>query len=207
MEGVSASVVGGSLVSFLPGITEQQRDAVQLAVLLSERITRRDHADGLVDDWYSYYRRRLQYLGWDALASEQVHWPKPQRKAITDKALESVGKVAGEQHARSLAVALPKLMSTEMPLRHMEQRTRELGLFQLVPCAPSKQGYVDVVIYHEAGNRASFSAGFLSSTLEKTQVRAELVRFNVRLFQQEFEAKVRRNLESVMRQEIFALDL
>lgn len=207
MEGVSASVVGGSLVSFLPGITEQQRDAVQLAVLFSERITRRDQADGLVEDWYSYYRRHLQYLGWDALAPEQVHWPKPQRKTITDKALESVSKVAGERHARSLAVALPKLMSSEMPLKHMEQRSREMGLFQLLPCAPSKHGYVDMVIYHEAGNSALFSAGFFSSTLEKTQVRAELVRFNVRLFQQEFEAKVRRNVESVMRQEIFALDL
>ncbi len=201
-----AAVVGGSLVSFLPGISAEQRESMQLAILFTERVTRQDHGAGHVADWYSYYRRRLQFLGWDALAPEQVHWPQPQRKAIVDKALQMVEQVAGKQHASSLSLALSALFRSDMALLHLEQRSRELGVFQLLPCAPGRNGYIDMVVYHEAGERNLFSSGFLTRSVESTVVRAELVRFNVRLFQQQHEALVRSNVERVMRREILTLD-
>ncbi|NIF25315.1 hypothetical protein F3J44_02850 [Pantoea sp. Tr-811] len=207
MDKHEAAVVGGSLVSFLPGVTAQQRQSVQLAMLMAERVTRSDHEQGLVQDWYSYYRRRLQYLGWDAQIPEQVHWPSPERRLIADKALQAVNHVAGERHSSSLSLALSALLNSDAPLLHLEQRSRELGHFQLLPCAPSKAGYVDLVVYHEAGDRTLFSNGFLSRVLDRTRVRAELVRFNVRLFQQEFEARTRKNVEHVMQREILKLEL
>jgi hypothetical protein len=207
MDKHEATVVGGSLVSFLPGITAQQRESIHLALLMAERVTHSDHEQGLVQDWFTYYRRRLQHLGWDAQIPEQVHWPKPDRQVITQKALQAVKQVAGESQSSNLSVALSALLSSDAPLLHLEQRSRELGLFQLVPCAPSKPGYVDMVVYHEAGDRSLFSNGFLSRVLNNTKVRAELVRFNVRLFQQEFEAKVRSNVERVMQKEIIKLKL
>lgn len=201
-----AAVVGGSLLSFLPGISPEQRQAVQLAILFTERVTQQDHAAGYVADWYSYYRRRLQFLGWDALPPEQAHWPEPQRKAIVDKALEMVEQVAGKQHASSLSLALSALLRSDMALLHLEERSKELGVFQLLPCAPGKNGYIDMVVYHEAGERNLFRSGFLTRSVESTVVRAELVRFNVRLFQQQHEALVRSNVERVMRREILTLD-
>ncbi|MFJ4154581.1 hypothetical protein ACIPZF_07195 [Pseudomonas sp. NPDC089752] len=202
MDKPRASVVGGSLVSFLPGITEQQRQSVQLALLMAERVTRTDHRDGLVQDWYSYYRRRLQYLGWDALTAEQVHWPKPERTVIVDRALQRIDQLAGERHTSSLSLAIPAMLGSDIPLLNFEQRTRQLGLFRLIPCAPSRNGYVDMVLYHESGERELFTTGFLGRAVETKVVKAELVRFNVRLFQQEHEAIVLENVKSVMRNEI-----
>ena len=207
MDKHKASVVGGSVVSFLPGITAEQRQSVQLALLMTERVTRSDHGNGLVEDWYSYYRGRLQFYGWDALTPEQVHWPQPERQAIVDRALKRVNQLAGERYGSSLSLALPAVLGSDMPLLHFEQRSRHLGLFQLIPCAPSSNGYVDMVVYHEAGNRELFTTGFLRRALETTVVKAELVRFNVRLFQQEHEATVRQNVARVMRQEIRSVNL
>lgn len=207
MDRYEAAVVGGSLVTFLPGISAQQRESVLLALLFSERVTHTVHADGLVDDWYGYYRRRLQYLGWDALSAEQVHWPTTERMTIVDKALRIVDQVGGERYASSLSLALPALLTSGDPLRHLEQRCKDLGIFKLLPCAPSKQGYVDMVIYHEQTGRRTFAPGFLSQSVDASQVKAELVRFNVRLFQQEHQARVLKSVERVMVREILAVKI
>ncbi|MCT8164755.1 MULTISPECIES: hypothetical protein [unclassified Pseudomonas] len=200
-------VVGGSLVSFLPGLTVEQRNAVELAILFTERATEDEYAAGLVSDWYGYFRRRMQYLGWDALSPEQVHWPQPQRQAIVDKAVSMARRVGGEKHASSLSLSLSALLQSDQALSHLEQHSRERGLFQLLPCAPAKNGNVDMVIYHEAGDRQEFTSGFLTRVLQSTTVKAELVRFNIRLFQQEHQARVRRNVERVMVQEVLAVKI
>lgn len=207
MDRYEAAVVGGSLVTFLPGISAQQRESVLVALLFSERVTHTDHAGGLVDDWYGYYRRRLQYLGWDALSAEQVHWPTTERKTIVDKALGIVDQVGGERYSSSLSLALPALLTSGDPLRHLERRCKELGIFQLLPCAPSRQGYLDMVIYHEKAGREAFASGFLNQSQDASQVKAELVRFNVRLFQQEHQTRVLKNLERVMVREILAVKI
>ncbi|QCI14804.1 hypothetical protein E6B08_27145 [Pseudomonas putida] len=207
MDRHEAAVVGGSLISFLPGLTVQQREAVELAILFTDRVTETDRAGGLVDDWYSYFRRRLQFLGWDAINPEQVHWPQRRRQAIVDKALSIVEHVGGEKYASGLSLALPALLRSDQALLHLEQRSRDRGLFQLLPCAPAKNGYVEMVLYHEAGDRQAFTSGFFTRVLDSTTIKAELVRFNVRLFQQEFQADVRRNVDRLRLREIRAVQL
>ncbi|MDU9402218.1 hypothetical protein RTH46_06885 [Pseudomonas sp. zfem004] len=202
-----AAVAGSSLVAFLPGVTAAQRSAVQLAALMAERVTRTDHDQGLVTDWFSHYRRQLQYYGWDALSAEQEHWPGLERPGIVNAALRRIEATAGEHYSTALGLAMTGLAESEWALLNFEQRTRERGVFQLLPCAPSKPGYVDLVLYREHCERDMLNTGFLLRSREATRVQAELVRFNTRLFDQSYRSLVEQRLEKIVRQQILSFEI
>lgn len=201
------AVVGSSLVAFLPGITAQQRSAVQLAALMAERVTRSDHDAGLVSDWFSHYRRQLQFYGWDALSAERERWSDFDRPGVVGAALKRIGAMAGEHYASAMGLTMRSLADNDWALLNFEQRTRERGVFQLLPCAPSTPGYVDLVLYREACDIEQITTGFLFRSRQTLRVQGEVVRFNTRLFDQEFRARVEERLANIARQQIFTLPL
>ena len=85
-----ATVVGAGLMSFMPGLTPAQRSSVKLAVLQAERETRFVHEQGQVQNWYSYYKNKLKFYGWDAVPHSEVHWPGNERSDIVDSALKAI---------------------------------------------------------------------------------------------------------------------
>lgn len=202
MSNPQAAVVGYSLMTFLPGVSAEQRSSVQLAALMAERVTRSTFEQGLVQDWYAYYRNQLKYFGWDAVPPQEVHWPSRERPEIVDQALRKIEATAGEQFATATELALKGLNGAPATLLQLEQRCQTQGVFQLLPCGPAKNGSIDMLVYHEAGEQSAFRAGFLSRVRKQTKVRAELVRFNTRIFDQEFKSKVLRSLEKVALREI-----
>lgn len=202
-----AAVAGSSVVAFLPGVTLAQRRAVLLAALMAERVTRTDHDAGLVSDWFSHYRRQLQFYGWDAMSAEQVHWPGLERPGIVNAALRRIEATAGESYSTAVKLAMKGLAENDWPLLNFEQRTRERGVFQLLPCAPGKSGYVDLVLYRERCEIDTLSTGFLFRSRRETRVQAELVRFNTRLFDQEFRALLEKRLEKIARQQILSFEI
>ncbi|BBR52274.1 MULTISPECIES: hypothetical protein [Pseudomonas] len=202
-----AAVAGSSLVAFLPGITLAQRQAVLSAALMAERVTRTDHDEGLVTDWFSHYRRQLQFYGWDAVSAQQVHWPELERPGIVNAALRRIEATAGERYSTAVKLAMNGLALNDWPLLNFEQRTRERGVFQLLPCAPGKPGYVDLVLYHERCETDTLGTGFLFRNRQGTRVQAELVRFNTRLFDQQFRELVERRLEKIARQQILSFEI
>lgn len=207
MEKHEAAVVGTSLVSFIPGISQKQREAVKLASLWAETVSLSDLADAPPQQQYSYYLNKLKYLGWDAKTAEQVHWPAPQRVAKVEQVLSKIDAVAGEAHSSQMAVAMNALKKNGPPLLHFEKRSQERGQFQLMSCAPVSSNYVDIVLYHEAGNSAAFTAGFLYRERRDMRVTAELVRFNTRMFDQERRSEVERALVKIALKEIHEMDV
>ncbi|MGE7992401.1 hypothetical protein ACQKPE_15430 [Pseudomonas sp. NPDC089554] len=189
------AVVGTSLVT-IPGGNTQQRSAVHMALLMAETQTRADYETNPKLDWYSAYRNKLRYLGWDAVTPEQIHWPDESREQIVDTALQTIGAKGGDYYAVTTGIAFDQLKRDAGTLLHFEQRSREERRFQLVPCAAVKGGYVDMVLYHEVCETAQLSAGFLYRERKARKVRATLVRFNPRLFEQEYRSKVERALHS-----------
>ncbi|MDD1012941.1 hypothetical protein [Pseudomonas rubra] len=207
MSNQQAAVIGAGLMSFMPGLTPAQRGSVTLAVLQAERETQFVHEQGQVEDWYSYYKNKLKYYGWDAVPPREVHWPGNERSEIVDSALKAISAVAGSQYAQSTELALQALKRDTGALLHFEQRTRQHGLFQLLPCAPASNGSVDMVLYHEVLEQSQVSAGFLFRKRRQQRFMAELVRFNTRLFDQQFRSKVERSLQAVSVREILELQL
>lgn len=207
MTNPQAAVVGFSVMSFLPGVTPAQRDSVQLAALMAERVTRSGYDQGHVQDWYGYYRNQLKYLGWDAVPPEEAHWPGRERPELVDQALRRIDATAGEHFASVTRLALEGLQADLSVTLQLEQRCQSQGIFQLMPCGPAKGGYVDMLVYHESGQKSAFSTGFVFRERSQLTVRAELVRFNTRLFDQQHKSKVQRSLEKVALKEILELTL
>ncbi|CAG8869457.1 hypothetical protein PS627_03530 [Pseudomonas fluorescens] len=197
MDKPQAVLLGSSLLSFLPGVGRQQRELVKLAVALAERATRSAHEDGLVDDWLGYYRNQLRFFGWDAVQPEDIHWPEGEPQVMVDKALSTIAETGGEHFAIASGMALQRLTSDTGGLLRFENYARTHGHFQLLPCAPSGSNRVDMVIYHERGSSSSFSSGFLSLDRDSVDVRAELVRFNTLLFDQQHRPRVQQSLVEV----------
>ncbi|MFK8331159.1 hypothetical protein M2D63_014195 [Pseudomonas sp. BJa5] len=207
MNSHQAAVVGAGLMSFMPGISVAQRTSIQLALLQAGQETRFVHEQGQVADWYGYFKNKLKFYGWDALPAEEVHWSDNDRTQIVDNALRSISATAGSRYAASTELALQGLNASASALLHFERRVRQQGSFQLLPCAPGKNGYVDMVLYHEDLDQTQVSAGFLFHERRNQQVRAELVRFNTRLFDRQFRDKVERSLQAIALKEIIALQL
>ncbi|MDH0304426.1 MULTISPECIES: hypothetical protein [unclassified Pseudomonas] len=201
------AVVGSSLVAFLPGITAQQRSAVQLAALGAEYATRMDYDAGLVTDWFSYYRRKLQFYGWDAWTADRELWPQPDRGRVVDAALRRIDATAGERYSTVIGLAMGGLAENDWALFNFERRARERRVFQLLPCAPSKPGYVDLVLYHEACDVEQMTTGFLYRRRKATRIQAELVRFNTQNFDGTHRGAVEQQLEKIARQQILSLQI
>lgn len=207
MDKPQAAVVGASLVSFLPGLTLAQRASVKLALLQAEQETRFVHEQGLVMDLYSFYMNKLKFYGWDALPPSQVHWPDNERVEIVGRALQSIAVVAGSEYATSTQWAMQGLKFNAAAMLHFEQRSRQKGVFQLLPCAPASNGCVDMVLYYETAEQSALAAGFLFRERSQQQGKAELVRFNVRLFDQQYRDKVERSLQTIALKEIVDLQI
>ncbi|KJK17913.1 hypothetical protein ACIOVF_06670 [Pseudomonas sp. NPDC087612] len=200
------AVVGASLMSFMPGLSPGQRSSVQLAILQAEQETRFVHEQGQVQDWFSYYKNKLKFYGWDAVPPSEVHWPGNERSDVVDSALKAISAVAGSQYASSTELAMRGLKQDARALVQFERRTREQGVFQLLPCAPGQNGSVDMVLYYEELEQSQITAGFLFRKRRHQQVRAELVRFNTRLFDQQFRSRVERSLQAIAWREILDLE-
>ncbi|MFK3819121.1 hypothetical protein ACI2KG_21415 [Pseudomonas sp. NPDC089407] len=190
MSDATSAVIGAGIVSFLPGIPVGQRNKVKLALALAERATETAYQEGLIQDWLTYYRNQLKFMGWDSVSPEQVHWPEAGRNRQTDQVLETIAATAGEHFATATHLSMQKLLSSPAALHELERRAYERQHFQLLPCAPAGANRVDMVIYHEVDISAAFTSGFISHKRSHQIVRAELVRFNVLAFEHSFLPKV-----------------
>lgn len=195
MSDQQTAVVGNCLVT-IPGGNAQQRSAVHMALSMAQAQTRAEYETNPGLDWYSAYCNKLRFLGWDPVTPERIHWPDENRVQIVDTALQTIGAKGGDYYAVTTGMAFDQLNRDAGALLHFEQRSREEHRFQLVPCARVKGGYVDMVIYHEECEISQLSAGFLYRERKVRKARATLVRFNPRLFDQEYRGKVEQALQN-----------
>ncbi|AIR89317.1 hypothetical protein [Pseudomonas cremoricolorata] len=203
----SAALVAGSVVSFMAQVPPAHRESVMLALLMAEYSTAKAMEQGHGINWLEFYRNQLRYYGWDATTPQQVHWPDSRRDELRDDALHAIGKTAGEQHVEAMKLAFAGLREQPPTLLQFEQRALQTGHFRLLPCAPAGANRVDMVLYHEASEARHLTSGFLFRQRRQSQVRAELVRFNVRLFDQTVREKVERSLAEIQGQQIDRLRL
>lgn len=202
-----AAVVGSSVVSFMAEVAQAQRESVSLALLMAEQSAQEAVKQDPVTDWLAYYRKQLQFYGWDAMPPEQAHWPDPQRPRELDKALQAIGETAGERHLDLMELAYQGLRNSPPALLQFEQSVRQRESFRLLPCGPAKGGRVDMVLYHEVIKERSVTTGFLFRERQHVSVRAELVRFNVRLFDDNYRERVLRALGNIQRTQIMQFRL
>jgi hypothetical protein len=219
MEKPEAVVLGGSLVSFLPEVTLEQRKAVRLAVRFARRATfdlfqeenasppsyPSEQARNL--DLFALYRRQLQFLGADGLTAERAHWPTPERDQIVDRALQVIRQAGSAQHASSMQQAFDALRSNPPALLHLTRYSQQQQGFQLIPCGSPGAGLVDMLVYFETGDLSMLDSTFLFSERHTTCVTAQLIRFDTRVFDSEHRSKVIRSLQKGSERDICEVPL
>ncbi len=196
------AVVGHALLSFFADIDATTREQVQTALLFAQRATDDALADGLMGDGYRYYRNQLKSLGWDAMPPQAAYQPDLQRRRVLDAALQQIGVVSDKGMREATQFSVDRLRGSRKALLRFEERSLERSAFQLLPCRVNKPGYVDLVIYYQTLEAEDRCRGFLSLERITTGARADLVRFNPRLFEQTYATRVRERLARALLEEI-----
>lgn len=201
-----ASVVSGSLTAFLPTLSAEDQQDVILANLFAQRIARSERDSRLNMDWLSNYKRRLQFLGWDATPAPDTYVPGPQPGPLAEEAVAHIAQLATQQMTQVGQQALQGLSENGEALDCFDanavSRERDTAIYQLLLC--NRVGsHIDIVLYHQQLNARHFAPHFLFAQREshlQVEVQAlERVRFNIRLFRQEWRSKV---LSSTARQHL-----
>ena len=131
MSDATSAVIGAGIVSFLPGISAAQKTKVKLALAMAERATETACREGLVKDWFAYYRNQLKYMGWDAVSAEQLHWPDQRRARQADQVLETIAVTAGEHFASAIGSPCRSCWPTRRFCRSLSGAPMNLSLIHI----------------------------------------------------------------------------
>lgn len=200
-----AVVAGNALLSFFPDVDRAMRERVQMALLFAQRATQDLADEGLLEDRYDHFRRQLMFLGWDARAPRESWDPDPKRRQTLDQMLGRIAASAGNQCSAVTRWSIDVLRASDKGLLHFEQRVFTQESFLLLSCRASVAGCLDLLLYHEWLEQEQRLSGFLFRERVMTGARAELVRFNMRLFDQQFGERVGASLKQALSRDVYEL--
>ncbi|WP_242486252.1 hypothetical protein [Pseudomonas sp. TH03] len=156
-----AAVVGGSVVSFSAGMSSQDREDIYLSNLFAQMATRSAYRDGLVGNWFDYYRNKLRFLGWDSASPVR---PVPVTAAfMADNVCQQISHSFGERFSSPASQAFESLRRNPIALDGFEgaSLSRDSGLFQIIPCVQSRPGKIEIALYHKQFSTRRSGSRFL----------------------------------------------
>ncbi|MGN8274362.1 hypothetical protein [Pseudomonas sp. SMN5] len=166
-EASRAAVVGASVVSFNEGLTLQDREDIYLSNLYAQLATRSAYEDGLVGNWFDYYKNKLRYLGWDS--ARPVTPEQAGRGLMADSVSQQISRSVGAGYSRQASQAMASLGRSPDALQLFERTSlqRDTGLFQMIPCVAKSPGKVEIVLYHKQFRTRRAVSGFLFRPMEE----------------------------------------
>ncbi|WP_409295207.1 hypothetical protein [Pseudomonas sp. KCJK8670] len=207
------TVVESSIMPFSSDVSREAREDILLVVRFAHRVATEEKEEPLCLDWFTNYRRKLCFLGWDATPAPIVRHPGPSRERILERALSRIGQVGRPEH---LAVAERSILALQRDptlIKRLETRMREQNKtqIQLMPCVRRAGDVYDMVLFHmemlelDSYKNLLFAKGELKMALHAHS--AELIRFNLRLFRDQHKQLVLSRVLSKDRQLIEDLKL
>ncbi|HGA2319530.1 TPA: hypothetical protein ACIRVE_004124 [Pseudomonas putida] len=206
-------VVETSLMPFAADVDSEAREDILLVVRFAHAAATQEKAEGLNTDWFNNYRRKLSFLGWDATPPPVAQRPVALRQQVIDAALQQIGQVGAAEHLTQTEHFMRGLQRDRELLKRVETRMKESNKiqFQLMPCVRRSGDHYEMVLYQmqllalETTKHFLFVKGDLGMTL--TGQSAELIRFNLRLFRDQFKQKVLSRVASSAHQQILDIEL
>jgi hypothetical protein len=159
--------VGSSIVSFNDGMSAQDREDIYLSNLYAQLATRSAQKDGLVGNWFDYYKNKLRYLGWDTARAVN---PGPAGQGpMSESVSQQILRSAGESFSRPANLALEALKRNSLALEVFERISleRETGLFQMIPCSLKSPGKIEIALYHKQFSTRRTVSKFLFWPIEE----------------------------------------
>lgn len=162
-----AAVVGGSIVSFNVGLSSQDREDIYLSNLYAQLATRSAYKDGLVGNWFDYYKNKLRYLGWDS--ARPVSPGQAGQGLMADSVSRQISQSLGENLSRPASQALGALKRNHDALEAFEGASllRDTGFFQVIPCTPKSPGKIEIALYHKQFSTRRTVSRFLFWPIEE----------------------------------------
>jgi hypothetical protein len=121
-----ALVVGSDIVSFVKGVTEEQRRDIVNSALLAQLVAKKRVPDASnLFEWYDAYFEALENVGW---VTQTRQFVKHVEQAINFEAHEAIMKVAASLLGPG-AAALPIIKATLDALKNMNQNSPWITLF------------------------------------------------------------------------------
>ena len=189
-------VVESSIVPFSTDVGAQAREDILEVVRFAHATATDERNQGLNLQWFTNFRRKLAFLGWDATPPPIVTNTGADRETTLKSALEQIGVTGSSEHTDSTGRIVWSLQFQREALLGLSNKMREENgvKLQLMPCVRRAGDHYDMVLRHlellslETTKTMSFLKGELKLPLRAMS--AELIRFNLRLFRNHYKDKV-----------------
>ncbi|MBC3385956.1 hypothetical protein [Pseudomonas sp. SWRI179] len=161
-----AAVIGGSLVSCNEGMSAQDREDIYLSNLYAQLSTRSAYRDGLVGNWFDYYKNKLRYLGWDT--ARPVSLAEAGRGLMADSVSRQISESLGGDFSQQASQVLAALRNKPDAIEVFEGASlqRDRGFFQVIPCVSTTPGKVEIALYHKQFSTRRVVSKFLFWPME-----------------------------------------
>ncbi|MHA6786751.1 hypothetical protein ACWA6H_03475 [Pseudomonas bijieensis] len=206
----AAAVVGGSIVSFDEGLSFQDREDIYLSNLYAQLATRSAYKDGLVGNWFDYYKNKLRYLGWDS--ARPVSAGRAGQGLMVDSVSRQISRSFDERFSRQASQALGTLRRNPDALEVFERTSllRDTGCFQVIPCTSKSSGRIEIGLYHKQFRTRRTVSRFLfwpiEDVVESSQEEMAVITFST-LHYATFREKVAAAVMSETVRHLHALEL
>jgi len=167
-DATGAAVVAGSLVSFGEGLSRQDREDICLSNLYAQLATRSAYRDGLVgSSWFSYYKKKLQYLGWDS--ARPLEPGLAGEGSMAQSVSLQLSKSFDERFAQPATESIGALERNPNALEAFERASlqQDSAFFQVIPCLPKSAGKIELALYHKQFSTRRTVSSFLFWPIEE----------------------------------------
>jgi hypothetical protein len=145
-----AAVLPSSLMSFSAQISREHKRDILLCHQLVQMLMRDARERDFTDDWFAYYKRRLEYLGWYELylpdsGPSSAYLPADDISPQTLQAIKDIGDPGAELQS----AAVERLEQDLAARRFMERNVvvGQTGVYRFLPSVTSANGMVEALLY------------------------------------------------------------
>lgn len=167
------AVLPSSLVSFNAQISRQDKLDMLLCHQLVQLLMRAAREREATDDWFAYYKRRLEFLGWYELylpgsGPSSSYLPPDDISPATLQAVKDIGLPGSGLQAPAL-----QRLAQDPAAQYLMERNTVVGqtaVYRFVPSVTGANGMVEALLYQRlVKDSRTVSKGWLFSRITATQ--------------------------------------
>jgi len=199
-----AVVVPSSLMSFTPKIAREEKHDILLCHQLVQMLMQQARAREATDDWFAYYKRRLQFLGWYELylpgsGPSSSYLPPDDVSPHTLQAIDDIGAPGSGLNAPEL-----ERLEADPNARRLLERSSfvgDTGVYRFLPSVVRNNGMIESLLYQRHVNQAGKTTkALLFSKIQASNSIEE--RLSVLAFRQDYFDRHRQQTLDTLRQQL-----
>lgn len=199
-----AVVLPSSLMSFAAKLTSEEKHDILLCHQLVQMLMQQARAREATNDWFAYYKRRLQFLGWYELylpgsGPSTSYLPPDDISPYTLQAIADIGEPGSGLNAPEL-----ERLEADPCARQVLERSsfvNDTGIYRFLPSVTRNNGMIESLLYqrHVRSTSKTSQALLFSRITSSLQVEEKL---SVIAFRQDYFERHRQQTLDTLRQQL-----